>query len=376
MKKITIIGAGIGGLTTAIALRKNGFSVEVFESAPEFKKMGAGINLAMNAMQVFKKLGVYEDIMLAANYTDTMRSVDEKLKPIGIVNFKNLESEYGVKNAAIHRAVLHEVLLKHLADTPIYLDKKLLSLKQVSNKVQLEFKDGTTHEADIVIGADGIHSAVRNSIFTDTELRDAEQVCWRGVSNIPLNTSQMELTEAWGKGSRFGFVHIDDQSVYWYALINKDQLRDHHTYPQTYFKDYHPLVQEIIENTPSSEILFNEIWDLKPIEIWYKGNVCLLGDAAHATTPNMGQGACQAIESAMTLSICLSKEDIPIKAFSRYQAMRKEKANYIVNTSWKLGEIAQSSNPFIILLRNFIVRLIPSSATEKQNRKVFTVDLN
>lgn len=376
MKKITIVGAGIGGLTAAIALKKRGFEVEIFESAPEFKRAGSGINLAMNAMQVYRELGVYDDILSAANYTNVMKSVTPELKTIAIVDFKKLEPEFGVKNVAIHRATLHEILLKHLDDTPVHLGKSLASLHQNSETVTLEFKDGSTHESDLVIGADGIHSAVRNSIFTQTELRDAQQLCWRGISKANVDPSyKTELNEAWGKGSRFGFVRIDDDSIYWYALIDKNLLKLGETNPQEYFKDYHTLVQQIIKETPTSDIIFNEIWDLNPIEKWYQGNVCLLGDAAHATTPNMGQGACQAVESAMTLSLCLSEENTREKAFERYQKMRKEKAVGVVKSSWRLGKIAQSSNPFTIFIRNVITRIIPKSVVEKQNRKLFTVDL-
>jgi len=371
MEKITIIGAGIAGLTTAIALRKNGFEVEVFETAPEFSNAGSGINLALNAMQVFKRLGLYEDIKMICNDVHKMNSLKMDLNVITSSDLKSFEKNYGVSNVAIHRAALHKVLLKHLDDTPVYSGKKLRSLEQEDNKVLLQFEDDSTHTSKIVIGADGIRSVVRQSIFEDTRLRDAGQVCWRGISPVQLSEKyKTELNEAWGVGRRFGFVQISEDSVYWYALINKNKWREGLQLDEL-FSEFHPIILQIIQETPENNILFNEIWDLEPIEKWYKGNVCLIGDAAHATTPNMGQGACQAIESALALSIQMKEESVMQKAFENYQKIRYAKANYIIETSWKLGKLAQTDSVFVALLRDMLLPLVPGFITRKLNKRVF-----
>jgi len=375
MKKITIIGAGIGGLTTAIALKQKGFEVEIFENTPEFKKAGSGINLAINAMQVYKRLGVYDAILEKANYTNSMNALTKKLKVITNANFKIFEKKYGVKTVAIHRATLHQILVDHIGNIKIHLNKKLKYLEEKNGIVTLTFEDGTNHNSDIVIGADGIHSNVRKSIFENTALRDAKQVCWRGISNAKINKKyKVELNEIWGKGNRFGFVHITQEKTYWFALINKNKFKTKDEDLLKIFSDYPKLVKDIISNTKKTEILCNEIWDLKPIDKWFKGNVCLLGDACHATTPNMGQGAVQAIESAMALSICLKEEKSIETAFLKYEKIRKEKANEIIKTSWLLGKIAQSDNLIICLLRNFILKITPKYITEKQSDKVFKLN--
>lgn len=373
--KVTIIGAGIGGLTTAIALKQKGFEVEIFETSTEFKKAGSGINLAINAMQVYKRLGVYDDIIKKGNYTNIMCARTKDLGILTKANFKIFEKEYKVKTVAIHRARLHEILLNHIGDTKIHLNKKLKALEQLDGKVKLSFEDKTEHIAEIVIGADGIHSAVRKSIFENTELRDAKQVCWRGISKLKIETKhQEELNEIWGKGNRFGFVPISDEEVYWFALISKDKFTTKDVDLETIFSDYHQIVKDIINATPREDILCNEIWDLKPIEKWYKGNVCLTGDAAHATTPNMGQGAVQAIESALALSICLDEEESVEKAFIRFEKIRKPKANQITKNSWMMGKLAQSDNYLVCLLRNFIVKITPNSVAQKQSKKTFELN--
>jgi 2-polyprenyl-6-methoxyphenol hydroxylase-like FAD-dependent oxidoreductase len=239
----------------------------------------------------------------------------------------------------------------------------------------LTFEDGTKHNAEIVVGADGIHSNVRKSIFKNTELRDAAQVCWRGISNAKIDKKyQVELNEIWGKGNRFGFVHVTKEQTYWFALINKSKFKTKEEDLLKIFLDYPQIVKDIIAETKQNDILCSEIWDLKPINKWYKGNVCLLGDAGHATTPNMGQGAVQAIESAMALSICLKEEKTIKEAFWKYEKIRKEKANKITKTSWFLGKIAQSDSLIICLLRNFILKIIPKYITEKQSEHLFELN--
>ncbi len=376
--KITIIGAGIGGLTTAIALKQQGHEVEIFETSPHFSKAGSGINLAINAMQIFKRLGVYDDIVKAGNYSASMVVSDSNLTVISKIDLKEAAHKYEVKTAAIHRATLHKILLTHLKDTSIHLNKKLESLTQSNNQVDLVFEDATTHTASIVIGADGIHSIVRKSIFTNTTLRIAKQVCWRGITKITIpEKHKTELNELWGSGKRFGFVHITDQEVYWYALANYKtdyKLEFANIALEKLFEDFNPLIGKLIQATDRDDIITNEMMDLKPIPTWHDKNVCLVGDAAHATTPNMGQGACQAIESAYVLAQCLSDEQEIKEAFKTFEKIRKKKAVGVVNDSWRVGKIAHWKNDLGIKLRNSAMRIIPKKLLQKQSTAIFELN--
>jgi len=376
--KITIIGAGIGGLTVAIALKQKGFEVEIFEAAAEFKKAGSGINLALNAMQVYKRLGLYNEIVEAGSYTNAMIITDEKLNPLSTVNLLPFEDKHNVKSVAIHRATLHQILLKQISNIPVHHNKKVKSLKQFDGGINLQFEDGTTHQAEVLVGADGIHSVVRKSIFDNTELRIAKQICWRGITKVEIPKKyDTELNELWGKGKRFGFVAIGKNEYYWYALADyKNNFKGKFStidLPK-FYSNFHPLVQKILESTPKEDILTNEMADLKPISSWYDKNICLLGDSAHATTPNLGQGACQAIESALVLSNCLSKNDSIEKAFRNYQNIRIKKAIQVVNTSWKIGKIAHLQNYFAVKLRNFILKITPEKIAAKQTSYIFEID--
>jgi 2-polyprenyl-6-methoxyphenol hydroxylase-like FAD-dependent oxidoreductase len=375
---ITIIGAGIGGLTTAIALKQKGFDIELFEAAPEFKRAGSGINLAINAMQVYRQLGVYDTILEAGSLTDTIAITDTELNPLSIVDLNNFEEKFNVKSVAIHRATLHQILLNELNDVPLHLGKKVKKVVEEEGKVNLTFEDGNTHTAEVLLGADGIHSVIRKSIFNNTKLRNAKQVCWRGITNIKLPSKyQTQLNEPWGKGKRFGFVAIGKDQYYWYALSNyKTNYKEEfeHVNLGDFYSDFHPVVAKIINATPSSDVLTNEMLDLKPIATWYKKNICLVGDSAHATTPNLGQGACQAIESALVLANCLARYQLPEHAFKAFQDIRYKKAVYVVNTSWSVGKMAHLENSLLIGIRNFVVRHMPKNMAIKQSERIFEID--
>jgi len=376
--KISIIGAGIGGLSTAIALKQKGFEVEIFEASKDFSKAGSGINLAINAMQVFKKLGIYKEISSLGSYTNSLLITDEKLNIITKVNLVNAEIEFKSKTYAIHRATLHTILLNRLKGVKIHLNKKLKSLSQTNDEVNFTFEDKTSYSSNILIGADGIHSVVRKSIINNTELRIAKQVCWRGIVKIDIPKKyQTELNELWGKGKRFGFVHISENEVYWYALANyKTDYKKEFSNVNLgeLFSNFSPLIIKIISKTEKSNIIFNEMMDLKPISSWHHKNVCLIGDASHATTPNLGQGACQAIETAFVIAECLSTEKNIQSAFQKLEIVRKKNAEKIINTSWTVGKMAHLENRFGIFLRNNLMRLMPKKLTEKQSTSIYKLN--
>jgi len=376
--KISIIGAGIGGLTTAIALKQKGFEVEIFEASEDFRKAGSGINLAINAMQIFKRLGIYEEISSLGSHTNSLLITDEKLNTLTKVDLTKSEIEFKAKTYAIHRATLHTILLNRLKGVKIHLNKTLKSLGQTNDEVNFVFEDGTSYTSTILIGSDGIHSIVRKSIIDNAELRVAKQVCWRGIVKIDIPKKyQTELNELWGKEKRFGFVHINENEVYWYALANykTDYKKEFsNTNLEELFSNFNPLIKKIISKTEKKNVIFNEMMDLKPISRWYHKNVCLIGDASHATTPNLGQGACQAIESAYVIAECLSTEKNIQTAFQNLEKTRKNNAEKIVNTSWRVGKMAHLENRVGIFLRNNIMRLMPKKLTEKQSTSIYKLN--
>jgi 2-polyprenyl-6-methoxyphenol hydroxylase-like FAD-dependent oxidoreductase len=373
MKEITIVGAGIGGLTTAIALQQKGFKIRIYEQAEQLKPVGAGIILANNAMQVYKKLGLQKVIEENGNPISSLKITKQNLRPLSKIDLTHFEQKNNVKNIAIHRGKLQQILVDQLAANRIHLNHKLKSIHKIANGSVLQFENGEQIHASIVLGADGLNSIVRKNILPNTITRQAKQICWRGVTEYKLPTDlKNELNEAWGKSERFGFVQITENKVYWYALKtfkeNKNEFLVENL--EQYFNSYNPVIKNIIKSTKKEHINTAEISDLKPTDVWFKDNICLMGDAAHATTPNMGQGACQAIEDAYVLAACLDKYKLN-KAFLEYQKIRLPKAHQVVKMSWFVGKIAHLKNPLSIGLRNLILKLTPSSVNKKQNEQIF-----
>lgn len=371
---VNIIGAGIGGLTTALTLQQKGLNVKIFESSAEIKPVGAGIIMANNAMQVFQKLGIQDKIEKAGNKISYMKITDTQLNNISVVDLTEYEKKYGVHNIAIHRGELQKILANEVGYDNINLSKRLSKIEK-TEVFKLTFEDNSAVESKLVIGADGIKSVVRNQLFQESTLRNANQKCWRGICEIDLPEKyHNELNEAWGKGKRFGFVKISNQKVYWYALTNSKNTKSDEVNLTEMFSEFHSDILKIISATGKKQIIVSDIFDLKPIYKWQGENICLIGDAAHATTPNLGQGACQAIEDAYVIGKLLGSGLSIENTFEDYEKLRRKKAHSIVNTSWTIGKIAHIENRFGVWLRNFAMKSLPKSANKKQLDMIFNLN--
>jgi len=373
MKDATIIGAGIGGLTTAIALQQRGIETSIYEQSSELRPVGAGIILSNNVMQVYQQLGLKDKLERAGNIISRIAIADHKLNILSSISLDYFEKKYGVKNVAIHRGKLQEVL-KSAYTSEIKLGYKLDSLDLQASSVELHFKNKDSVTADLVIGADGIHSDVREVIFPQSEIRDSDQICWRGVLDYTLpDTYKHQLTEAWGRGKRIGFVQISEDKVYWFAVHDSSEFsKSTDGNFISYFSDFDPMMVELLSQTDKASIHEDILSDLRPLKSWHNGRVCLLGDAAHATTPNMGQGAGQAIEDAYTISLLLEKYNYQ-EAFEKFYDVRSGKVHQVVNTSWSIGKLAHWRNPLAVGIRNNLMKLLPESANRKQTEKIFTL---
>jgi 2-polyprenyl-6-methoxyphenol hydroxylase-like FAD-dependent oxidoreductase len=370
---ITIIGGGIGGLTTALSLQQRGFKVSVYEGASEIKPVGAGISLALNAMLVFQKLGLQKALEQAGNRVSVVKITDAQLRPLSVVHLTSFEEKYHAHNLAIHRGDLQRILAEAIGYENIYLSKRLKKVEKTQNKSYfLTFEDNSTLETTILIGADGIKSMVRDQLFEQGRIRDAQQPCWRGVAEVTLPEHyQHEAHEAWGNGARFGFVKINKKSIYWFALTNARHALSKDLDFKTLFQDFHPDIRHILDATPNNQIIRSEITDLYPLKTWHIDHACLIGDAAHATTPNLGQGACQAIEDAYILGTCLAKYANTTIAFQEYEQRRRKKATTIVQRSWFIGKMAHLEHPLAVWLRNALMKATPETVNKRQMAQLF-----
>lgn len=370
-KKIVIIGAGIGGLTMALALQRIGYATEIYEGASEIRPVGAGILMANNAMQIFEKLGVRKKIEKAGHQISKIYITNSKFQILSETDLSRFESKYGVYNVAIHRADLQHILANEIGYEYIKLSKRLSKIEK-NNDFKLTFEDGTAVHCEAVIAADGIHSVVRNQIFGSAEIRDTNQRCWRGVCEVETGLKfNHKAYEAWNKGKRFGFTKINENKLYWYAVVNEHLVGDS---IETIFEGFHPDILEIISKTKKEYIAFHPIIDLKPFSNWYQGKLCLIGDAAHATTPNMGQGACQAVEDAYVIAKLLEEGKSIEQAFAHYHKLRIKKAHYVVNTSWFIGKVSHYENEIAVYVRNNVMKMVLKFAQSRQFDKVFDIN--
>lgn len=377
---ISIVGGGIAGLTTAIALQNMGIRVKVFEAAPEIKAVGAGLTLGANAIKAFEKLGMAQEVTEAGRQLSGFTIYDNKGKPLTRTNTKRLSEKFGVNNFTIHRSVLHKVLLSKLDPACIVTGKRSTHIQQKKEGYTVLFDDGTEHETACLIVAEGINSPIRKKLLPDSRLRYSGYTCWRGiVDNSAMKIE--ETSETWGTKGRFGIVPMANNTVYWFACINAEansetfrsykikNLLDH-------FKDYHSPVPQILANTADEALIWGDINDLEPINKYAFGNAVLIGDSAHATTPNLGQGACQAIEDAVILAREIQRSADIQSAFKSFENKRLKRTHFIVNRSYQIGKIAQESNLLLAGLRNMMLRWVPEKINEKQLEVLYNVDFN
>lgn len=380
MENIAIIGGGIGGLCLAIALQKQNIEVDIYENAPEIKPLGAGLVLAANAMKALEEIGIADEVIKAGKILEKINVLDDKGNTITETDSRKISAKFGTHNLAIHRVDLHHILVKHLKPNTFHLNKKYADLEQDGDAFIVKFADGSSIKADAMIAADGIHSLVRQKLVPTSKKRYAGYTCWRAVIKVEDSVyNQLVATETWGQKGRIGIVPLSNHQIYWFACVNapandpkmKNMTKDDLF---THFKDFHAPIPQILERTKNEDLIWNDIIDLEPINKFAFGKIALMGDAAHATTPNMGQGACQAIEDAVVLANCMKKEADIAKAFQLFERKRIARVTKIVNTSWSLGKIAQLENSLLIKLRNFFFRLIPSSMNRKQLDFLYKVD--
>jgi 2-polyprenyl-6-methoxyphenol hydroxylase-like FAD-dependent oxidoreductase len=382
MKKFAIIGGGICGLTLAIALSRKGLNVQVFESAPAFKPLGAGLSLATNAMRALAEIGIDKHVMEYGKMIRQMFGKDESGRVISFTDAEKLTARFGVvNNFTIHRADLHQVLSGLLPVDTIQLGKTLVDFEQSANEVVISFADGTNATADYLIACDGIHSPVRKKLLPGSVPRYAGYTCWRAVvDDLPDGFNENETTETWGRGRRFGVVPLSNKRVYWFATRNAPQNDTAMQNSKTkelgaVFSNFHFPVPQILSRTRDEQIIWSDIIDIKPIKQFAFGRVLLMGDAAHATTPNLGQGACMAIEDAATLSNGLTKYE-PEEAFIKFEKHRIKRTTDIVNQSWNFGNLAQWENPLAMRIRNGLLRAVPQSVIDKQVKNLYDVSFD
>jgi len=360
-------------------MRLQQLDVRVFEAAEQISPIGAGILVPPNAMVILERYGLAEKVRDAGVHIDSLAILDSKGRKISETPACFSKDARRYQTIAIHRGILQRILLDSLPSGIVLAGKQYCHAKTSSDGVDVFFEDGSSDYGGFLVGADGLHSSVRESIFPSSKLRYSGQVCWRGVSDFALPQKwKTKLSEFWGAGIRLGFVPIDNSRVYWYATkrgkagaaskepsVKKMLLDTYRAFPDP--------IPELISQTEHSLILRDDLYDLSPMESWFSESTVLIGDAAHAATPNLGQGGAQAIEDSWVLSERIAACDSLQDAFKQFQAIRFSKVMRIVNISWQIGKVTNLTNKVSCKIRDTLFRSLPKFMAKQQSRFLYDV---
>ena len=369
-----VVGGGIGGLSAAIALRRAGVEARVYERAPELREVGAGISLWPNATRQLRRWGLLDAIVERGHvYTKGEgRSDDGRL--LSVFEVPRMDAP----GVLIHRADLHSVLLDALPAWAVHTGAEFERFVETASGVEAEFAGEGAVEGACLVGADGLWSAVRAQLLGDGPPVYRGYPVWRGVAP-PGAVDHDLLTETLGRGQRFGIVPIGGGRVAWWATANEpadasDEAEGRKNKLMRLFRGWHSPIPELIAATPDEDILKNGTYDRPPVRRWGRGRVTLLGDAAHPTTPNLGQGGCMAIEDAAVLACCLANADDVASGLREYESRRVRRTEWITRQSLRYGRIGQWQHGAAVRLRETIFRLTPRSVTEATFRKLLAFD--
>jgi 2-polyprenyl-6-methoxyphenol hydroxylase-like FAD-dependent oxidoreductase len=340
MTRILIIGGGIGGLTAAVALRRRGFEPAVYEAAPELRPVGKGIWVPTNAMQVLHRLGLAEAVRKAGWPLERIQVRDTAGRVLVDLDLRKVEAKYGHTTVSIHRADLVRVLADALAPGALHLGKRCTGFAPDGQGVVARFAGGAEARGDLLVAADGIHSAVREQLLLWVPLRYSGLTCYRGIADLELPPELVRVCwEVWGGAARLGFSAVGPRQVYWFAPVTApadSPLPSGEALTALLAGQYAGFpapIPDILRHTPPAEVVRTDLYDFAPIGRWWSGRVVLLGDAAHAMTPNLGQGGAQAVEDAYVLADRLAGCAGVEQALSEYERLRLPKVRWVVNTA-------------------------------------------
>jgi salicylate hydroxylase/6-hydroxynicotinate 3-monooxygenase len=343
---VAIVGAGMGGLATAAALRRVGIDVTVYEQAAQFARLGAGIQIGCNAMKVLRGLGLESRLREQSFYPRSWNNRDWRTGEVkfDMIFGETAEQKFGAPYLLAHRGDLHAALASAVPDECIKLNHRLVGLDETGCGVRLSFANGAVAVADAVVGADGVHSVVRDLLFGVSPVNFTGRIAYRTTYPATLLGGERidDCTKWWGEDRHIVIYYVkpDRSEIYfvtsqpepdfriesWSAKGDVRELR-------IAFAGFDRQVETVLAACP--DVHKWAIVDREPLERWTDRNVTLLGDACHPMTPYMAQGAAMAIEDAAVLSRCLDgvgREEVA-KAFRRFESSRKDRTVRVQQTS-------------------------------------------
>lgn len=364
-QKVIIIGAGIGGLSTAAALRRVGIAAEVWEQAPELRAAGTGLTVGCNAVTALRLLDI--DLGFDTTRGAFVRKA-QVLTPRGRVlaelPIMELAERLGAPSVCIHRGDMQAALLEAAGDTPVHLGSVATGFDYDDHGVRVSFADGREAHGSALVGADGIRSVVRSQLHGEHPTRYGGFVCW--LATTPLSHPRVTPgwnAQYWGRGQRFGMHDIGQGRVYWWGTKNmpEHEARTWNGSKEEIaraFAGWAPETVRAIEITPRESIVAVPSQDRPFVDRWGAGPVTLLGDAAHCMLTSLAQGGSSAVEDAVVLAKTLQFAADPVSGLRAYEDLRRERTRKLVEVSYELHRLEQQEKPLRLLARTIGLRFV------------------
>ncbi len=365
-----MVGAGVAGLVAARYLCQRGCDVTLIERASAMRADGAGLMLGINAMKILGELGLAEAVVEQGQVLRAMGIVNARGGSLGKVDGFYMEKETGYKTIAIHRKKFHEILSAGIPEERIFTGVYATKFEHVRDGVCVTLSNSKECFFDLVVAADGIHSSTRVCLGVASQLRYSGYTCWRFVIECPQIGETDEASEYWGKGRRFGVVPLGDGRLYCFATLNAQKNRwCRQRIKLDAFKalyaDFSGSVPVIMASLKESDVLIqDDLFDQMQICL-RQGRVVFAGDAAHAVTPNMGQGAAMALEDICVLDQVLGGYPSIDYALDAYEKRRRPRVKRIRDRSYRIGKIAQWESSSGRALRDSLLQWAPGRGLSK-----------
>jgi 2-polyprenyl-6-methoxyphenol hydroxylase-like FAD-dependent oxidoreductase len=369
-RSAVVVGGGIGGLTAAVALRRVGWRVTVLERAARFGEIGAGITLMSNGLRCLDVIGLGDAVrgsglpMLALG----MRTAAGRWLSRFDGDGTDMDAQMGTTAVTVHRAELHRILRDALPAEALLAGVATTAILGGADggpaEVHFRHRDhDALLQADLVVGADGVHSWVRAQRWPDAPAPVySGSTSWRAVT-APSSAPVTEMSLSWGRGNEFGLMPLVDGRTYWYAAANADEAQrnpDELGELRRQFGTWHEPIPALLAHTSPEAVLRNDIYWLPKLDRYYRGNVALLGDAAHAMTPNLGQGGGQALEDAIVLAAAVSRTPDVATALDHYDHQRRGRTQAMSQAATRQLRFGQQLRaPVAVAVRNTAVALTP-----------------
>lgn len=368
--RVLIVGAGIAGLTLAQALHKRGIAFDLIDKVECPAPVGAGIALGFNVIPLLDALGLGQQLRERGQVVTSSQITTHNGSLLQ--NMQMPAGHHARQAIAIHRADLHDILAQGL---PIGWDTTITTLKTHSDGINVTLNHGEKKEERkyaLVLGADGLHSWVRQQVFGAVPLRYAGYTCWRWVCESPSISFEADtFVEQWLDGRRLGHVNMGQGRHYMYVTLNA---------PEGKYVGRHLEMADLCQLFPkiklleqlkhhSISLIHNDLYELSR-HCWQHGRVALLGDAAHALTPNLGQGAGLGIEDAIVLAEALYQDGLNETALVKYADVRRSRVQHIANRSRQIGLMGQLENTVLRQMRDLAFKCLPQHLAMAQTRKL------